>query len=72
MLAIKYLQSTQSVNVDILFAIVYLTAAFIQVIYSIQLILCIVLFVTSCKYPSSGRSFLSPAGLYSLGPCGPL
>ena len=31
MLAIKYLQTTQSVNVDILFAVVYLSAAFIQV-----------------------------------------
>ena len=27
---------------------------------------------TSCKYPSSGRSWLGPAGLYSLGTCGPL
>jgi len=27
---------------------------------------------TSCKYPSSGWSCLGPAGLYSLGPCGPL
>jgi len=31
MLAIKYLQATQSVDVSILFAIVYLSAAFIQV-----------------------------------------
>ena len=31
MLAIKYLQSTQSVSVGLMFAVVYLTAAFVQV-----------------------------------------
>jgi len=31
MLAIKYLQSHKSVNVDVVFAAAYLTAAFIQV-----------------------------------------
>jgi len=30
------------------------------------------LFDTSCKYQSSGRSCLGPAVLYSLGPCMPL
>jgi len=32
MLAIKYLQATKSLNVGIVFAVVYLTAAFVQVI----------------------------------------
>jgi len=31
MLTIKYLESTQSVDVNIVFAVVYLSAAFIQV-----------------------------------------
>jgi len=31
MLAIKHLQPSQSVNVDLIFSVVYLTAAFVQV-----------------------------------------
>ena len=34
MLAIKYLQSSQSVHVDFVFSVVYLTAAFVQVTHS--------------------------------------
>ena len=34
MLAIKYLQSSQSVHVDFVFSVIYLTAAFVQVTHS--------------------------------------
>jgi len=33
-------------------------------------IITIIIIITSCKYPFSGRSCLSPAGLYCLGPAG--